>query len=79
MQDDGGIIGGLPDSDSEAMGLLVDRWLVALRESGASAWTLEQTARRLSRALDYGDHDSPEMAAFMDWAQGQDGAGSESL
>ena len=64
----------LPDPDSEAMGLLVDRWLVALRESGASTWTLEQTARRLSRALDRGDHGSPETKAFVDWVQGQENA-----
>ena len=66
----------LPDPDSEAMGFLVDRWLVALRESGASAWTLEQTVRRLSRALDRGDHGSPEAAAFVDWVLGHENAGS---
>ena len=65
-------IEGLPDPDSEEMGLLVDRWLVSLRESGASAWTLEQTVRRLSRALDRGEHDHPEVAAFVDWVLGQE-------
>lgn len=62
----------LPDPNSEEMGLLVDGWLVSLRKSGASAWTLEQAARRLSRALDHADQDRPEMAAFMDWVLGQE-------
>ena len=65
-------IEGLPDPDSEEMGLLVDRWLVSSRESGASAWTLEQTVRRLSRALDRGEQDESEVAAFVDWVLGQE-------
>lgn len=42
----------LPDPDSEAMGLLVDRWLTALRDAGYGPQRLKRAASRLADATE---------------------------
>ena len=65
----------LPDPDTAAMGRLVDRWLVSLRQRGCNDRLLERYARRLARASEYTweGHTPGEraaIAAFFAWLEG---------
>lgn len=57
----------LPDPDSEAMGHLVDTWLVSLRQAGMSSRTLERKARRLAWEFNHNQQDNAVIVAFREW------------
>ena len=67
---------GMPSPDSAAFALVVDRWLVDLRQSGASPRTLERRAATLADALNARQDGRPLTArqhvvlhAFLDFAR----------
>lgn len=66
-------MGVLPDPNSEAMGRLVDQWLVSLREAGWSNRRLQTAVERLGFALRRGNPETPQEAhaveRFIGWWQ----------
>ncbi len=63
----------LPDPNSEAMGRLVDQWLVSLRKAGWSNRRLQTAVERLGSALRRGNPETAQEAQaverFMTWWQ----------
>lgn len=63
----------LPDPNSEAMGWLVDQWLVSLRAAGWSSHRLQTAAERLGSAMREGTPKTPQeeetVERFMTWWQ----------
>lgn len=63
----------LPDPDSQEMGMLVDQWLRALREEGASQLELLHRVRALADSFDNPDHQTTVLMKFEDWVFRQRG------
>ena len=63
----------LPDPDSEAMGQLVDQWLVSLRNAGWTGRQLQTAAEALGSVMRAERPGTPEeeelVKRFTDWWQ----------